>query len=124
MRYVAIIVALISMIGCGSGGSDFDSTVPTQTDPYINRIDPTAASAGDVVSIFGRGFSDVAQLNVVIIDGTPVLADTHSLVTPATDNEIESLTFTVPVGINAGVHSIYVDVLDNVSNADITITIN
>lgn len=126
MRYfLRLLVAVFLLsVGCGQLGDLFDSTVPLQTDPYVTRISPVAATAGDTVTVFGYGFSDVAELNVVIIGASAVVATSYSLVTPPVAGEIEAITFTVPAGLAIGANSIYVDVLDNVSNTNVSITIN
>lgn len=127
MKFLAktVLVGLIFIMGCGSAAEEF---VPTQTDPYISRVDPAAASVGDVVAVFGHGFSDAAEFNIIVIDDTQIFADSYALVTPATGDEVESLAFTVPAGISQGDHTIYVIVCDvacdNTSNTDLTITIN
>ena len=119
-----MVVAVLSVVSCGSVSQIFDTTVPTQVDPYINRIAPVTATAGNMVTIFGFGFSEVPELNVVIVGGAAVVADTYSLLGTPVAGEIETLTFTVPAGLTVGANSIYVDVLDNVSNTSISITIN
>lgn len=96
-------------------------------DPFISSINPTTATAGDTVTILGYGFSDASELNVVFIGATDTLADagSYSLVVPQTvATEIESITFTVPAGITPGSYSVYLLVLTNPSNDNITITIN
>lgn len=123
--FPVIIMTALLMAGCGSSGPAFNSLVPTQTYPVITRISPTAAvTAGDTVTIFGIGFCSAANLNVVIINGAEALASTYALVAAPVGDEVESLTFTVPTGIVAGTYGIYVDVFNNVSNTDVTITIN
>lgn len=121
-----IMIALILMLvafGCGATSEEYDSSVVTQVDPFVNRIAPVSAAAGDTVTIFGFGFSSAPGLDVVIVGSTETFAGTYALVVPPAVAEIESLTFTVPAGTPLGVHNVYVDVLDNVSNANVTITI-
>jgi hypothetical protein len=120
----AIVLFLVLIAGCGSVADIIDSTVPTQVDPIITRIAPTAASAGDTVTVFGVGFSAAAPLNIVVIEGTEVAANAYTLLAAPVGNEVESITFVVPVGIAVGTRSIYVVVADNPSNANLSITIN
>ena len=126
MRRLALLFIVIGflMTSCGGDGDAYDPTVPLQTDPYIARINPTAATAGDSVAIIGFGFSDVATFNVVVINDVEIFADTYTLVVPPSGDEIEQLTFTVPAGMTLGAQTIYVIVLDVPSNTDLSITIN
>lgn len=112
-------------VSCGSTvESLFDETVVTGVDPYVNRVEPATAAAGDTVTIFGMGFSSVKSFNVVIVNGVEALADSYSLLATPQQYELESITFTVPAGIAAGSQPVYVDVLDNISNTNISLTIN
>lgn len=102
----------------------FDLNVPSGAYPVITRISPTTATAGDTATIFGVGFAAAASLNVVIIDGSEALGETYNLIAVPLGDEVESITFTVPVGITPGTYPIFVYVIENVSNTNITITIN
>jgi len=119
-----IVIAFLAVSCGGNGGSAYSPTVPLQTDPYIARINPTAATAGDVVSIIGFGFSAEPTFNVVVINNVEIFADSYALMTPPSGDEIEQLTFTVPAGLTGGAQMIYVIVVDVPSNTDQTITIN
>lgn len=110
-------------MGCGTADL-YDPTVPTQSNPVVSRVSPVAATAGDTVTIFGFGFSVVPQNNVIIIGDGEAIASTYGLVNPPIANEIEFLMFVVPAGLTLGANSIYVDVLDVISNTNITLTIN
>ena len=122
-KYLFLIV-MLTFVGCGGVGDFLDSSVPSQTDPIITRIAPTAARAGDVVTIFGIGFSAAAPLNIIVIGSVEVAADSYTLLAAPTGSEVESITFTVPAGLTVGFSSIYVVVIDNPSNENLTITIN
>lgn len=117
---------MIAVFAAGCGGSDeyYDSTVPTQSYPVISRIAPATASAGDTVTLFGFGYSVVPEFNIISIEGVEVFADTYSLLSPPVSGEVESLTFTVPAGLTAGAHNIFVIVCDNPSNTNLALTIN
>lgn len=119
----SLLVIILFIAGCGSIGDFFDATVPTQTDPFITRISPASAKAGDAVTVFGMGFSAAAALNIVVVEGVEVAADSYTLLPSPSGNEVESITFTVPAGISTGAHSIYVIVIDNPSNTNVSITI-
>jgi len=123
-RYFVVVLFCLCCLSCGGADEPFDPTVSTQAYPYINRINPVAATAGDAVNIFGFGYSAAAELNVVIINGVEALATNYTLLAAPTSTEIERLTFTVPAGIAAGTYDIYVFVLGNVSNTNVQITIN
>lgn len=119
--YPILVVVALFMSACGTSST-------TSSAPIITRINPTTATAGDTVTIFGWGFSAAAELNVVMISGTETLGDAGSwaLVANPVGAEIESFTFIVPAGITAGTYPIYVYVAESnqVTNTDITITIN
>lgn len=119
-----IVISVLLIAGCGASSHTFAPSISTQTYPVITRIAPAVGTAGDTITVFGSGFSSAAPLNVVIINGAETLANAYSLVAAPVGDEIESLTFIVPTGITAGTYGIYLDVLNNVSNTDITITIN
>lgn len=116
--------AVFLSAGCGKSGDLFDATIPTQTDPILTRINPTVATAGDSVTVFGIGFSIAAELNIVVIGDNEIAADNYTLLANPSGDEVESITFTVPAGIAPGTYAIYVIVIDNPSNTDLTITIN
>ena len=115
--------AIFAMISCGGASFEFDFSVPTQSPPYINRIDPVNASPGDVVIIYGFGFSIVEGNNVISFGGVSTVAEDYAELEATNENEIESLTVTVPDGVDAGENDIKVSVFDNVSNTDLKITI-
>lgn len=123
-----IIFAAIALLFCSCGtttdGEGFDPTVTSQVEPYITRIAPAAGTAGDTITIFGIGFSNALAFNVIIINGEEIFANGHTFLNPPSGDEFESLTFTIPAGMTLGVHSVFLDVLDNPSNTNVTITIN
>lgn len=119
-----LILAAFFAVGCGSGGGDaFDSSVQLQVTPVVTRTAPTSAAVGDTVNIFGAGFSAVPGYNVIIIDGVETLANTYALAPAPSGAEVEQITFVVPAGVSVGTHTVLVYVVDNPSNANITITI-
>lgn len=79
------------------------------------------------MTIFGSGFSEASELNIVFISDTKTFADQNSwaLLPNPSGDEIESITFTVPSGIAAGTYPIYVFVSDSgaVTNTNTEITI-
>lgn len=119
------IILLLFIAACGGGsGVDYDSTVVTDSPPYVNRLDPAVANRGDTVTIFGFGFSYVPEYNIISLADIAVVAASHSFLATPVQNEIESLTFVVPSNINFGDYNIVVTVLSNPSNSNITLTVN
>lgn len=117
----------MAVCGCGSSGPPvYDETVPTQTDPIISRVDPGSGKAGETISIYGIGFSSAPGDNVVAIGPLTTFASSYSLVPPAaaTATEFEILTVVVPTGATGADLSVWVDVFDNISNTNVTFTID
>ncbi len=115
---IFVLFAFLLIAACGSQETlDFDTSVVTQAPPVISRLDPSTASAGDTVTIFGFGFSIAKELNMVSVDSSSAYADTYDLVASPTSNEVEQLTFTVPADVSAGTSVVTVTVFDNVSNS-------
>lgn len=123
-RYLLLL--LLALSGCGSAenGADFDPSVSTDAPPFIHRVNPNTGRAGDTITIFGFGFSNGAGSNVITIGGQGTSATTYTLLNPATDGEVESLTFTIPTGATTGTSAIFVTVFDNTSNANVNVTVN
>ena len=122
-----VMLTLLLVCGCGSSGPPtYDETVLTQTDPIVSRVDPASGKAGDTVNIYGIGFSSAPGDNVVAIGPLTTLASGYALVPPAaaTATEFEVLTVAVPSGATGTDLSVWVDVFDNVSNTNVTFTIN
>ncbi len=84
-------------------------------------ITPATARAGDDVTIQGVGFSLVAAENIILIDGSSVVAISYNLT--GDDDSPESIVFTLPASLPAGDFTIQVMVAENVSN-EIHITLN
>lgn len=117
-KFFAIAVCLMLVAACGDD-LRYNETVPTQTSPFVNRIDPATGPAGTVVTVFGFGFSAVPEYNIVFFGATPAFATNYSLVSPPAAGEIEALTVTVPAGVAVGNSSVFVSVFDNVSNTNV-----
>lgn len=126
LRIPAIIAACaLFLTACGSASEDdYADDVPTQSPPTITSVTPASGSAGDAITITGFGFSSAATNNIVIIGGSGVAATNYSLITPPTQNAIESLTAAVPASAATGQSSVVVVVYENASNADIMFTVN
>lgn len=127
MRWSALL--LIGMlIGCGSAADDrvepFDASVATQVAPVVTRINPTFGRAGDIITIFGMGFSVIPEDNIVLLTSAAAPAFSYSLASPAGSGEVEQLTFAIPTNARAGITSVIVNVYDNSSNSDITLMVN
>jgi hypothetical protein len=89
----------------------------------VNRIDPVAGKAGDTVTVFGLGFSTAAAYDIVTIGTSAASAGAYNLLDGSTAGEAESLTVTVPAGVTVGANSVFVTVLGNTSNANVTFTV-
>lgn len=129
-RFLLATILLIST-GCGAvGGAEsaapsVDTSVPTGLAPIISTITPNPAAIGATVTVTGFGFSSVSPSNILTIGGQSAIADagSYALVIPATATSIESLTFTVPAGTPVGVQTVFLTVVNMISNADLTLTV-
>lgn len=135
IRHTALAALFLFVItSCGSvtGSSDaIDSSVATGLPPVISTITPAVASlaAGTVVTLSGFGYSISAPNDVITVtNGTTsasVSATSYTLVAAAaaTATEIESLTFVIPPTAPLGVLNVFVTVLNNTSNNNLTLTV-
>ncbi len=121
--FFLFIVLGAGIAACGGRGRTFSDDIPTQSFPRISRVDPAAGPAGSVIRIYGAGFSDVAANNVVIIGSASTPATDYSLANPATSDEVEVLTATVPADLAAKVHPVTLLVHETASNNNKTFTI-
>ena len=121
--YMAALIVLLTITGCGSSDSLVNTDVVTDTPPVVSRITPTTGGAGDTVTIFGLGFSVVPQNNFISVGGAAAIAETYALVDPPLSSEIESLTLVIPDDAVAGDQPVTVTVGDFSSNSDVTITV-
>lgn len=116
------------LIGCGSATDDsvepFDASVVTQVAPVVTRINPTIGRAGDVITVFGVGFSVIPEDNIVLLTGSAALAFGYNAVDAAGTGEVEELTFAIPTNATTGITSVIVNVYDNSSNSDVTLMVN
>ncbi len=123
ISYMIVLVACSYLHACGGNGPMYNSTVPTQMPPYIDNVAPASGSPGDVITIFGFGYSAQAPSNVISFGSFSASATAYTLIPNATSNEIESLTVTIPAAATPGVVPVYVTVFGNTSNANNTFTI-
>ena len=100
-----------------------DPSIATGSLPILKRVFPTSGKTGDVVTLFGSGFSADAGFNIVSIGGVTAGASAYGLVDPSTGGEVESLTVTLPTGLSLGAQTIFVIVFDNTSNTDTAFTV-
>ena len=119
-----IILLFLLCFSCGGESLQFDVTIPSQTEPYIHRVDPSNGQPGDTVIVYGFGFSIITSNNIVSFGDTSITASAYSLLADPSDGEIELLTIEVPSGVSVGSSAIYITVFENTSNADISFTIN
>jgi IPT/TIG domain/FHA domain len=82
--------------------------------PLITGLQPGSASAGDVVTLSGRGFHWKASENVVRVDGA------RALVTAPGSDELK---FVVPWTSHAGALPVSLEVADSGSKADATLQV-
>ena len=117
---VAATFWFLLLLGCGSAATEtagFDASVSVQANPFINRVTPTSGRAGETITLLGFGFSNGAPNNVVTVGGAAATANGYALVASPTSSEIESLTFTIPIGAATGASNLFVTVFDNASNS-------
>lgn len=125
MRLFIPLFFLLFITACGSAEEiSFDPTISTQAPPFVARVSPTSGKAGDTVTLFGFGFSNAVAANVITLGGAPAKAATYALVDPAVGAEIEKITFIVPSGATAGATTVFVTVLNETSNSDVSFTVN
>lgn len=120
----ALLAAAVCLIGCGGiGTADFGSNVPSGAPPVIQRIDPASGSSGDTVTLFGVGFSIVASENILHIGENTIAASEYSLIEEPEPGEAEQLTFEIPPEVSAGEYNIFITVIDQPSNTNLTFTV-
>lgn len=118
-RFLFLVSSFLFLVSCGASAT-FSDDVPTGALPVVSRLDPAAGPAGAQVTIYGLGFSYVAETNVVTIGDEAVSAENYSILENPSGDEVETLTFTVPVGLAAGGYPVVVVVHDTASNSDVT----
>jgi len=118
----AILFIALASLSC-VGSSDYNPNVPTDSPPIVSRVDPSAGMAGDMISIFGLGFSIAYPEDIVVVGGAATSATSYRLLDNPTDSEIEAITFIVPEEAEIGEGPIYVQVEGNSSNVDVSFTV-
>lgn len=123
--FLLLASCFLLLSSCGSDSSiTFDVSIPSQNAPIVTRVAPANGKAGDVIAVFGVGFSVEASNNVVVFGNISTTATNYGLVAPAAAGEVEQLTVTIPAGATVGANSVYVNVFENTSNTNISFTIN
>ena len=120
-RLIAIACLPFAM-ACGSPVA-FPSDVPIDSPPIVSRVDPTEGSAGDIITIFGFGFSIVAPNNIIVIGDAASAATSYRLLESPTSTEIEAIEAPVPDQATEGETPVVVMVHESVSNADVLFTV-
>jgi hypothetical protein len=97
LRFSSLLIALTVMVGCAGGESE-EGIAPTPKprallQPTLRMVAPTAVAAGDVMTIFGKGFAD-SQIGQTRLTFTGVFQSTagnieqvHLEVTPRYVNQ-------------------------------------
>jgi hypothetical protein len=119
---ISVVIAF-ALVSCGSASDPYGPDIPTNSPPFVSRIDPNTGSAGNTITIFGFGFSVAVPENIVIMGGAATSATTYTLLSNITGDEIESITAVIPDDAQTGEGPIYVQVHENVSNADVSLTV-
>lgn len=126
MRWAVVLCAGLCA-GCGDATSErvepFDPAVATQVTPVVTRIAPVTGRSGDLMTIFGAGFSVVPEDNIVILSNTVALAASYAATAAGTPGEVEQLTFTIPSNTTIGTHAVTVNVYEHTSNGNVTLTV-
>ena len=115
-----ILLITVFLFSCGSS-TNID--VPTDTDPFIEVVDPSSGVSGDEIRIKGVGFSEAAPNNIIILGEEIMTATNYGLLDPPEGSSIEYITFNIPAGMAAGSYNLLVMVHDIVSNV-VTFTVN
>lgn len=122
---VILLLMVISLAGISSCGGPFsyNDDVPTNSPPNISRVDPASGAAGSEATLFGFGFSYIPANNFITMGAWGTLATQYNLLPNPTNDEIESLNFTVPAELTPGDYAIVLVVDGNASNADVVFTV-
>ncbi|PIR18224.1 MAG: hypothetical protein COV46_01000 [Deltaproteobacteria bacterium CG11_big_fil_rev_8_21_14_0_20_49_13] len=122
--FFLFLIFSVTLLSCGSSGTPFNSTVSTQAPPYVNRIDPAIVNPGDTLTIFGLGYSIVPGYNIVTFGDVSTVSENYFILTTPTSDEIESITVVVPANVPAGTQTVYVSVIGNTSNTNMSVNVN
>lgn len=126
MRWLVLLLIGV-VVGCGSATDDlpgsFDASVATQVAPVVTRISPTIGRAGDIITIFGVGFSVIPEDNIVLLTSAATPAFSYTANNAAGSGEVEQLAFVIPSNAKSGVTFVLVSVYGNSSNSDITLIV-
>jgi|GEM_PF-1279801 hypothetical protein len=120
-RLIAI-ACLALVAACGSPFA-FPPDVPTDSPPIVSRVEPAEGSPGDMVTIYGFGFSFTVANNIVIFGDAASVATSYRLLDSPTSTEIEAIEAPVPNEAPEGEVPVVVVVYENVSNADVLFTV-
>ena len=112
-----------TLISCGSDLPQLSATIPTQTPPVIQRLDPATLARGATLSVFGFGYSIVPEENIVTIGARSQVAESYDVVANGANGEAEVLTLTLPQDLPIGDQTVFVIVQGRTSNADLTVTV-
>lgn len=116
-KFVIISSIACSLCACGPSLDDLDPSIASQEFPAITQVVPTSGRPGDIITIFGLGFSVVPQENIVIIGNKTALASEYELVNNENGTEVEKITFEIPVNTTTGVGSVSVLAITYGSNS-------
>ncbi len=114
-----MIALLAAAVSCGGASDEYYEDVVTGSTPIVSRLDPALGPAGTAVTIFGLGFSYVTPTNIVTMGTEGAAAETYTILPSPTASEIESITFTVPLGLAPGNYPVVVVVHEAASNSNV-----
>ncbi|MDO8461888.1 MAG: IPT/TIG domain-containing protein [Deltaproteobacteria bacterium] len=120
VRFFALVVLTTA---CSEQGADFPETIISQSPPFLKKVDPAAVHRGDVLTLYGLGFSIVPEENNIRIGGIAVSASASSLNNPVVNDSPEKLTVTIPQGVADGEQAVSIFVIDQPSNGDLKVTV-
>ena len=122
-RFRLLAIACLPLAAACGAPLVYPPDVPTDSPPIVSRVEPSVGSAGEVVTIYGFGFSFTVANNIVIFGDAASAATSYRLLDSPTSTEIEAIEAPVPADAPEGANPIVVVVYDNVSNADVLFTV-
>lgn len=111
---VSSLFILFSLFGVACGPAD--TTIALDPMPFLVRLDPSSAQAGDTVTIYGSGFS-VEEDNIVLLGSEVIVETDWDVADTGVDGEADQISFTVPDTTQSGEVALIVMIGDTTSNS-------